>query len=432
MKDLYGVSKKALALLKDGGADNALCVVSHSTVREFNVDNGRFSLYRTLFSSSASLTAIKDGKKGVVAGNSLEDGQIEKLCADCISVADASAPDDAHVLAAENRKESHTDGCPDCDEEKLFFRCEELLSDIRERFPKIHIEQLIVSHRRSESLCADLSGSEYSRLCGYYTVDLMYSAHEGERSSSFFGGSVNTDSLDTRFIELCRTAEELGEVEKQIDTKPVEGKFVGDILLPPSSLASLIYSAIGSFASGSAILDGTSPWRDMLGKQVAAECLTVEADPRNESIICGSRVGGEGFVNEKSSIIKNGVLDSFVMSRYFANKTGHAPSGNTTGSYIVAAGDRSVDELIKGVKRGLWVGRISGGSPASNGDFSAVAKNSFIIEDGVLGEAVSETMINGNLRDMLMNIKGISKERFCDGDTVFPCVLVGNVTVSGK
>ncbi len=432
MKSLYSVSKKALSILKQGGADSALCTFGHSTVREFNVDNGKFSLYRTLFSSAASLTVIKDGKKGTVAGNSLEDGQIEKLCADCLSVADASAPDEAHTLAAEGRKESHTDGCPECDEEKLFSRCEELLADIKARFPKIHIEQMIVSHRRSESLCADLSGSEYCRLCGYYTVDLMYSAHEGEKSSSFFGGSVNVDNLDTPFIELCRTAEELGEVEKQIDTVAVEGKFVGDILMPPSSFASLLYSALGSFAGGGTILDGTSPWKDMLGKQVAAESLTVEADPQNEKVVCGSRIGGEGFVNEKSTIIKNGVLDSFIMSRYFAKKTGHKASGNTTSSYIVAGGDKSVDELVGSIKRGLWVGRISGGSPASNGDFSAVAKNSFLIEDGEIKSAVSETMINGNLREMLMNIKGISAERFCDGDTVLPCVLVGNVTVSGK
>ncbi len=432
MERLYSIADKVISTLKAGGADNARCVLSRSTVKEFNVDNGRFSLYRTLFSDSATVTAICGGKKGAVSGNSLEDDAVDALCADCLAVANSAVADDAHTLAAENRQESFTDGCPDCDEEKLFFRCKELVEDIGKRFPKIHIEQMIVSHSRAESLGADMSGSRYTRVAGCYNIDLMYSAHEGEKSSSFFGSGVITDNLDTPFIELCRTAEELAEVERQIDTSPVEGKFVGDVVLPPSALYSLIADALSAFASGSAVFDGTSPWKDSLGKQVASECLTVVSDPRDGAVVCGSRVGGEGFVNEKSVIIENGVLKSFVMGRYFAKKTGNAPSGNTESNYIVAAGDKSVADIVKGIKKGLWVGRISGGSPAVDGSFSAVAKNSFLIEDGEIKQAVSETMINANLREMLLNITAISKERFLDGVTALPCIAFSNITISGK
>lgn len=432
MQKLYDMAARALSSLKEGGADNARCSFARSTVREFNVDNGRFSLYRTLFSDSASITAICGGRKGAVAGNSLEEEAIDTLVADCLAVASSAAVDDANILAAENKQARFVDGCPECDEEKLFFRCKELVEDITKRFPKIHIEQMIVSHSCAESLNADMSGSRYERVAGCYNVDLMYSAHEGEKSSSFFGSGVVVDNLDKPFIELCRTAEELGEVEKQIDTVPVEGKFVGDIVMPVSSLASLLGDAVSSFASGSVVYDGTSPWKDSLGKQVASESLTLVSDPQDSAVVCGGRLGGEGFVNEKSVIIENGVLKNFVMGRYYAKKTGHAPSGNTSSNYIVAAGDKSVEEIVKGVKKGLWVGRISGGSPAVDGSFSAVAKNSFLIEDGEIKQAVSETMINANLREMLMNIKAISKERYADGATLLPCMAFSNITITGK
>ncbi len=432
MERFYNIADRALDALKAGGADNARCTLSHRTVREFNVDNGKFSLYRTLFSDSVSLTAICGGKKGAVAGNSLEDSAIDTLCADCLAVASSAAVDDANTLAAENKQAKFTDGCPDCDEEKLFFRCREFLDELAKRFPKIHMEQMIVSHSRGETLCADLSGSRYERVAGCYNVDLMYSAHDGEKSSSFFGSGVITDNLDVPFMKLCRIADELAEVERQIDTMPVDGKFIGDVVLPVSSLGSFLHDAISSFATGSVIYDGTSPWKDSLGKQVASESLTVVSDPRDPSIVCGSRINGEGFVNEKNVIIEKGVLKNFVMGRYYAKKTGNAPSGNTENNYIVDAGDKSLAELVKGIKKGLWVGRISGGSPAVDGTFSAVAKNSFLIEDGEIKQAVSETMINGNLREMLMNIKAVSADRFSDGMTTLPCIIFSNITISGK
>ena len=120
------------------------------------------------------------------------------------------------------------------------------------------------------------------------------------------------------------------------------------------------------------------------------------------------------------------------MSHYFAKKLGKAASPNTTDNYIVENGDTALEDMIKGVKKGLWIGRLSGGHPASNGDFSAVAKNSFLIENGEIKQAVSETMVNGNLKDMLMSISAISKETVADGQTVLPFVAVENLVISGK
>ena len=53
--------------------------------------------------------------------------------------------------------------------------------------------------------------------------------------------------------------------------------------------------------------------------------------------------------------------------------------------------------MVGGVRRGALVGRLSMGRPASNGDFSGVVKNSFLLRDGEVGPALSETMITGNV-----------------------------------
>jgi PmbA protein len=88
--------------------------------------------------------------------------------------------------------------------------------------------------------------------------------------------------------------------------------------------------------------------------------------------------------------------------------------------------------MIKKVKKGIIVGRFSGGSPGANGEFSGVAKNGFMIEDGKITSALSETMISGNLADMLNNLVDISKETLEDGNMVVPYMAFDGITVSGK
>lgn len=95
-------------------------------------------------------------------------------------------------------------------------------------------------------------------------------------------------------------------------------------------------------------------------------------------------------------------------------------------------GDTPYADMIKNVKRGIIVGRFSGGQPGSNGEFSGVAKNSFLVEDGEIKGAVTETMINGNLADMLKNIISISKETVEDGTSVLPYIAVDGIVIAGK
>ena len=93
---------------------------------------------------------------------------------------------------------------------------------------------------------------------------------------------------------------------------------------------------------------------------------------------------------------------------------------------------KSLEEIIKSIDKGIIIGRFSGGQPASNGDFSGVAKNSFYVENGEIKYAVSETMINGNMADAFNNLRAISSDVVCDGDNVLPYVAFDGLTISGK
>lgn len=432
MHNLNEIAAKTLAALKENGAEKAACTARFTETHEFNVDGGEFSLFRTLFDNNLSMTAICEKKKGSVSINRFDDEAIANAAKDCASIAASGEADDAWDFAEGTDNAPTTDGCPEADLDRFFDRTRELMDDIRTRHPKILMEQMIVTHKKVHNVYKNSKGASFDCTEGFYEIELMFSAHEGDKASSFFGTGVVTDTLDTRFIELGSIETDLSDVEKQLDPVPLTGKFTGVALFPAGSLGSILYSVMGNFASDSTILDGTSPWKDKLGTTVADPRLTVSIAPGDPRVVCGSRYTGDGFAAEDYDLIKDGVLESFMLSLYVSNKTGLARAKNSSGAMIVKPGDTALSDIIAGIERGIIVGRFSGGDPGTGGDFSGVAKNSFLIENGKITCALSETMISGNIGDLLKNIRAISKETVADGMSVLPAIAFDGVTVAGQ
>ena len=432
MDNLKNIANQALEALKTAGAEKAKCDVGFSETHEFNVDGGKFSLFRTLFDKHLVMTAIKAGKKGSVRQNCYDHETIVSAAEACLATAESSLPDEAWDIAplGENRDFEYGAVKPDLD--KFFFRCRELMDDISERYPKVIVEQMIMTHRETTSVHANTNGVVFGEHCGSYSVEIMFSAHEGELASSFSGSYFKTDNLDTRFIDCAGVAKDLADIEKQITTRTLDGKFSGVMILTPGCLREFLSFALGSFTGEVGLLEGTSPWKDKLGQQVADTSITVSDVPSDPRIICGEKVTADGFAAEDYSIIKDGILESFMISQYVANKTGFPRAKNTSGSIVMKNGGKPLDEIIAGIDKGIVVGRFSGGQPSSNGDFSGVAKNSFLVENGKITDALSETMISRNLADMLNSVYGISSETVADGSSVLPYAAFSGITVSGK
>lgn len=433
MDILENIAEYIIVEAKAQGADHVQCVVSASEKREFNVDGGRFSLMRTLFDRSVSITILKDQRKGSVHLNRFDEGAVYDAITECIAASESAEPDPAWQFCDEPTEQRYVQGSPECDTEQLFFRTKELLENIKERHPKILVEQMITSHDSYRSVYLNSNSVMYSPTSGSYSFSLMYSAHEGEKSSSFFGSDVTLAKLDKPIIECALIDRELSEIEKQLDTQPLEGKFTGTVLLAPAALSEIVLGTIfGNFVSDSSLIEGTSIWKDKLGEKVADERLTISIKARDEDIVIGQRVTGEGYPAEDFDLIRDGLLVSFALSQWGANKTGGKRAGCSAGNVFIPAGDQSLEEIIRGIDRGVLVMRFSGGEPAPSGEYSGVAKNSFLIENGKISGALSETMISGCVPDMLNNIRAVSSDLLKDGSVSLPYIAFDGVTISGK
>ena len=432
IESLKKTAQSAVSALQAAGADKAQANVSYTITHEFNVDGGEFSLFRTLFDKQLAMTAIQGGKKGTVAQNRYDEETIAASARACLEAAASAQSDENWDFAPVSQNEDFVQGEPKPDTDKLFFRCQELMAGVRERFPKIIMEQMIVAHKEVYRAQANSYGVLFSAHEGCYEVQLMFSGHDGDKASSFFGSGVIADSLDKPFLELGSIAEDLENVEKQIETTVVDGKFEGTMVLMPGCVVSLFYTLLSDFAGEGGLLSGTSPWKDKLGEKVADERITISLAPLDERIVCGSRITGEGFRAENFDIIKDGKLNAFYLGLYAANKLQLPRGKNDSFNVVIAPGNKPIADIIASIDKGILVGRFSGGQPSSNGDFSGVAKNSFLIEKGKIGPALSETMIAGNMADMLNRLRDISSEQVADGMMALPYMAFDGITISGK
>lgn len=429
---LKEIAQYALSRLKEYGADEAQCKVQFGIVDEINVDAGEFSLMRSTFDSAVTMKVIKDMKKGVIAINKTDRDSIDAAAKDCIAAAEVAAEDDCLSIAELAENEDFCFGVDESDREKFFERINEYVEDINKEFPKVFIEQLIADFAESKSVLANTNGVEFSYRTAYYSMGSMYSAHDGEKTTSFNSTGIDFTDLDEKIIDKGTQRMMYELCEKELDAVPFEGKFTGIAVFAPSALGDIVGAAVDNFTGDETIIDNTSPWRNKLGQKVASDKLTVSLIPLDDRVIGGERYTSEGYKTQNCDIIRDGVLENFTLTEYAARKSGEKRCSTLSSCMEVKAGSTSYDKLVSKIDKGILVCRLSGGAPAGNGDFSGVAKNSFLIENGKITKPVLETMISGNLAEMLMNVTDISEETAQDGSTVFPWVAFDGVTVSGK
>lgn len=422
----YGLN----ALLK-AGADKAQCVVTFTEKNEMNVELGEFSLLRTTFNTSIGLTAIKDNRRGSTTINKPDTGSIDRAADEVLAIAAASAPDEAYDIAEKQPPAEFSSGSTFPDRDKMYSRMKQLLAEVKQKYPKLVLMQAIIDFTRSRSCFVNSNGVDFVTDKGVYNCMFMFTSKEGDRVSSFNYTRFALRELEEDLIQCGSVDILFRQSEEQIVTRPLEGKFIGDVIITPDCMNDILWFISRTLTDGP-MISGTSIYKGKLGQRIASPLLTLHSRPVSDEICDGYFVTPDGYAARNSTIIESGVLKSYLLSLYGARKTGLDRAVNAGGAFVMDAGHTSLDDMIKSVERGILLARFSGGYPNDNGDFSGVAKNSYLIENGELKYPISESMVSGNFAEMLNNIRAISKERINFGFSVLPWVHVSGITISGK
>lgn len=221
-----------------------------------------------------------------------------------------------------------------------------------------------------------------------------------------------------------RTVRRLGT--KRIKTAQVPVLF-------EASLASGLISHLVSAISGGNLYRKSSFLLDSLGKQVASPLLNIQEDPFILKGLASSPFDSEGVQTKARTLVKDGVLQGYVLSSYSARKLGMQSTGNAGGNHnlIVQDTGQDFDGLLKTMGTGLLVTELLGhGLNMVTGDYSRGAAG-FWVENGVILHPVEEITIAGNLKEMLNQIVAIGNDVLVQGSKQTGSILIERMTVAG-
>ena len=432
MSEIRRIAQEFEAALKEKEVSKYTFTVSQSEKQELNVEDGGFKLMRTVFGNSASVSVFLGNKKGSVSGNDVTREGLEKLVADGIAAAESANEDPCNDFAPDQGKDVFRQGVQEPDMDRFLNRIKEFLAAVAAEFPKVKIMAAIASFDRWNWLSRNTNGTEFEGIGGQYSFTIEFCAGEGERTTGIDVTGFSMKDLDVPFMDACDVRKRLEDVQNSIYPESLTGKFEGTMVMTPGCAGQFLSMLLTNYVGSGVIINGTSLWLDKVGEKVADEKLTIALKPFDERIIIGERGTQDGFRAEDVTLIEKGVLKNQMLNLYASKKTGRPMIKNTGSSLIVEPGDVTFEEIIASIDKGIVIGGFSGGSPGTNGEFSGVAKNSFLIENGKVKGAITETMVNGNLGEAFKNVRAISKEQICDGDTVIPYIAVDGIVISGK
>ncbi len=206
-----------------------------------------------------------------------------------------------------------------------------------------------------------------------------------------------------------------------------------DLLLQPFEIA----------FNGKTLYKKLSVLEGRLGETVAGSMLTITDDPFYENGAGSYSFDDEGVIPKAIPLIEKGVFKNFIFDlttakRCNANSTGHGSrsiSGMPSPGHsnlILGKGTTSLEDMIKSVKKGLFVVDFLGGGMSNilAGDISVNIELGFLIENGQVKGRVKDLMLSGNAFDWWKQVLSIEDRLHKQGSLYAPHVLIENVSVS--
>ncbi len=142
----------------------------------------------------------------------------------------------------------------------------------------------------------------------------------------------------------------------------------------------------------------------------------------------------DGVATQARDLVKDGILQSYVLSAYSARKLGMQTTGNAGGVHnlIIEPGEQNLDDMIKTMDTGLLITDMIGfGVNQVTGDYSRGAAG-FWIKNGEVQYPVEEITVAGNLLEMYKQIIATGKDIDHRGNILTGSILIENMTVGGE
>ena len=408
---------KMLETAKSEGADAAEATLVKNKGVGVEVRLGKFESVEHAEDFQIGLRVFTGQKSASISTGKVDTDAVKALCQRAVAMA-RLAPADPYIRLAS--KEEQAVELPDLE---LFDSTEFTTEMLTEMALKCEESALgIKGITNSEGASAGQSTAEIAIATS--------TGFTGEYSRSSFSVSASViaekDGRMETDYDFCSTvyAEDLIDVKK-IGTSAGErtiGKLGAKSALtgqfPVIFDSRVSKSLTGHFASavnGASVARGSSFLKDKMGQEIASKHITVTDDPLRHRGLGSRRFDGETLPVKQLQLIKDGILQSWLLDLASATQLGLTPTGNATRSLssppspgtsncLIENGTVSLEELISDINEGFLVTELIGSSVSlTTGDYSRGASG-FWIENGEITYPVTEATIAGNLKEMFFEM----------------------------
>jgi PmbA protein len=301
--------------------------------------------------------------------------------------------------------------------EKMIALGEELITIITKHTRDIICEAMVAKDIISLKLM-NSDGGQASYKKSVFSLSLWGSLIRG-KDMLFVGESQSSCHPITTPKEVAEVVIQQLEFAKHrasVPTKPLP------VILTPRGVASAIIPSLVMALNGKIVLQGASPIGNRLGEDIFDPKLSLWDDStiayRPNSRPCDD----EGVPSQRTPLIEQGRVANFFYDLQTAalantrstgngNRNGGLPTPSPT-TLVIAPGKTSFEEMVKDIKEGLVIEQLMGAEQGNilGGDFSGNVLLGFKIENGKIVGRVKNTMVSGNVYQVLKEVTAIGSQ----------------------
>jgi len=432
VKDILAQAKKV--------AEEAEVFIISSEETSVQFEANRLKHIQSKQSKSVALRIVKQGKIGHAATTKLTDSQ--DLVSMAVETAQFGMPAKFEFPSSASypKIEVFDPGVESVPIETMVNLGEELIAAVTNHTPGIVCEAGIARGTVSTQIMNSRGGQadykqsifglgiEGSLIRG---TDMLF---VGESESSCHP-LLQSDGVAKMVVQQL----ELAKNQASIPTRPLP------VIFTPNGVASALISPLMAAFNGKVVLEGASPLGNRLGQQVFDEKLWLWDDPtipyQPESRPCDD----EGVPSQRTPLIERGIVANFLYDLQTAGQANSQSTGNgsrnggltspSPSAFIISPGNTTFEEMVNDIKEGLVIEQLMGAEQGNilGGEFSGNVLLGYKIENGKIVGRVKDTMVSGNIYQILKQIAAIGSEaKWVGGSLNTPHLYCSSLSVAAR
>ena len=392
-------------------------------------------------STSVALRIIRQGRTGYAVTTELDGGQSLVNNAVEVSQFGTSARFQFPSLTSYPQVEVFDANVEPVTIEEMINLGEELITTVRGHTPDLLCEAGVTKSTVSVNIINSRGGQ------ANYRKSLFTLGVEGSLIR-------NTDMLFVGESEIsCHPLSESGKIAEVViqqlelakDRASVPSRSL-PVIFTPNGVASALISPLMAAFNGKTVLEGVSPIGNKVGEPVFDKKLWLWDDPTIAYRPGSSPCDDEGVPSQRTPLIEQGTVTGFLYDLQTAARANTESTGNagrsggrlpapSPSAFIIAPGSINFDDMVQDMKDGLIIEYLMGAGQGNilGGDFSGNVLLGYKVESGKIVGRVKDTMVSGNVYQVLKQDVAIGSEaKWVGGFLHTPHLYCPSLSVASK